>query len=129
MDGGDFESEEGAEAVGANVMDPGSGGEKHAGLHPVLKDRGPSHPGIQVGELGTGAPDGTYPWGIPPQGVPSSEGVRSMETSRGGWFYPPLEEAMQEVGLETIENYISHRQNTIFQYIATRTILETCLKK
>ena len=26
-----------------------------------------------------------------------------------GWFYPPLEDAMVEVGLEEVETYVSHR--------------------
>ena len=34
---------------------------------------------------------------------------------------------MQDVGLETIETYITCCQNTIYQYIATNPILEMCL--
>ena len=45
-----------------------------------------------------------------------------------GLFYPPLEEAMQEEGLDTTKTYITWCQKKIAQYIATPTILELCLK-
>ena len=46
----------------------------------------------------------------------------------GWWAYPPLEAAVASAsGLEEVETYILHRQNTIAQYIATRPILELCL--
>ena len=45
----------------------------------------------------------------------------------GRWIYPPLEAAMKAVGLEEVEMYVLHRQNTITQYIATRPILELCM--
>ena len=35
------------------------------------------------------------------------------------WIYPPLDEAMTEVGLEEVETYVLHRQNTVAHYIAT----------
>ena len=34
---------------------------------------------------------------------------------------------MSEAVLKEVENYVSHRQNTVAQYIATRTIMEICL--
>ena len=45
----------------------------------------------------------------------------------GGWFYPPLEDAMAEAGLQEMENYLSGCQNTVAQYIATRPIMGLCL--
>ena len=42
------------------------------------------------------------------------------------WVYPPIEEALEEAGLFTIEHYISVRQNTLAANIATRPILELC---
>ena len=30
-----------------------------------------------------------------------------------GWFYPPLEYAMAEAGLQEMETYVSGRQNTV----------------
>ena len=44
-----------------------------------------------------------------------------------GWFYPNTEEAMKEVDLENIENFIDFRQKKIAQNIMTHPILELCL--
>ena len=41
-----------------------------------------------------------------------------------GWGYPPIEEALENAGLETIGIYITRRQNTVAQYIATRPIFD-----
>ena len=41
-------------------------------------------------------------------------------------IYPPLREAMREVGFEGIRKAITRRQNTVAQYIATRPILDLC---
>ena len=43
-----------------------------------------------------------------------------------GGYPPPLGEAMREAGLEEVETYITQRQNTAAQYIATRPILDLC---
>ena len=45
----------------------------------------------------------------------------------GQWVYPPLEVDMSAMGPGGVEAYVLRRQNTIDQYIATRTILELCL--
>ena len=45
----------------------------------------------------------------------------------GGWVYPPMEDAMAEVGLQELETYVSCHQNTVAQYIATTTIIDLCL--
>ena len=50
-----FESEEGEEAVGTNVVDPGTGGGKRAGFWRVLQACGPCPPIIQAGDMGTDA--------------------------------------------------------------------------
>ena len=42
----------------------------------------------------------------------------------GSWAYPPLEEAMEETGFEGIRKFITRRQDTVAQYIATRPILD-----
>ena len=44
----------------------------------------------------------------------------------GSWEYPSLEEALVESGFEGIRKYITRRQNTVAQYIATRLILDLC---
>ena len=44
----------------------------------------------------------------------------------GEWFYPPLEAAMEAVGLFPMKVYVRKRQATIEQYIATRPILQLC---
>ena len=40
---------------------------------------------------------------------------------------PLLEDEMVEAGLKEMETYVYRRQNTVAQYIATRTIMEMCL--
>ena len=52
----------------------------------------------------------------------------SQTNSQGGgsWDYPPLVLAMVEAGFEEIGAYIVRRQNTVTQYIATRTIIDLC---
>ena len=42
----------------------------------------------------------------------------------GGWVYPPLEDVMDEVGLQEVDTYISLRQNTMAQYIANIPIID-----
>ena len=42
----------------------------------------------------------------------------------GRWSYPPLKEALRKAGLDWIRKYITMRQNTVVQYIATRPILD-----
>ena len=50
---------------------------------------------------------------------------RQLRRKGGGiWEYPPLEEAMAEAGFERIGTYITRRQNTVAQYIATQQILD-----
>ena len=44
-----------------------------------------------------------------------------------GCFYPPLEDAMAEAGLQELETYVSCFQNTVAQYIVTRPIMDLCL--
>ena len=38
-----------------------------------------------------------------------------------------LGEAMAEAGLQDIETYVAHSQNTFAQYIVTRKIMDLCL--
>ena len=40
---------------------------------------------------------------------------------------PPLWEAMAEAGMQYIETYVVHIQNTAAKYIATRPIMDLCL--
>ena len=45
----------------------------------------------------------------------------------GTWEFSPLGDAMRAAGLEEIETYVSRRQSTVAQYIATRPIIDLCL--
>ena len=45
----------------------------------------------------------------------------------GRWIYLPLEEAMEESGLQEVETYVSRFQNTVSQFIDTRPIMDLCL--
>ena len=44
----------------------------------------------------------------------------------GEWVYPPIEEALEEPGLYSIEHYINVRRRTLVQNVATRPIVELC---
>ena len=54
-------------------------------------------------------------------------GRKTQKGRDGVWFYPPLEDAMAEAGLQEVETYVYLRQNTVAQYIVTRPIMELCL--
>ena len=45
----------------------------------------------------------------------------------GVWVYPPMEDVMAESGFQDVETYVSHRQNTVAQYIAARPIMDLCM--
>ena len=45
----------------------------------------------------------------------------------GTWVYPPIGTALEMVGMDEIGVYITLRQNTVTQYIATRPIMDLCL--
>eukprot|EP00978_Attheya_sp_CCMP212_P044431 scaffold310270_cov55-Attheya_sp.AAC.1 len=42
------------------------------------------------------------------------------------WIYPPIEKALEEVGLWPIKKYTEKRQNTVADYVAMRPIFELC---
>ena len=44
-----------------------------------------------------------------------------------GWVYSPMEKTIVESRLQEVETYVSHRQNTVAQFIATRPIKDLCL--
>ena len=57
--------------------------------------------------------------------------MTGRQTRRGidrRWVYPPLTEAIDEAVLQEVGAYISRRQNTSSQFIATRTIMDLCLE-
>ena len=43
------------------------------------------------------------------------------------WPYPPMTMLIAEAGLEEVVTYITHRQNTVTHFIATRNIMDLCL--
>ena len=49
--------------------------------------------------------------------------------AEGIWEYPPFGDVMKVAGIEEIYSYISRRQNTVAQYIATHPILDLFLDK
>ena len=44
----------------------------------------------------------------------------------GKWTYTSAATAREEVGILTMEDYIRWRQNTVTQYIDTRSLLDLC---
>ena len=53
-------------------------------------------------------------------------GSNPRRMGEGRWEYNPLAAAMEEAGFEYIRVYITRRQNTVAQYIATLLILDLC---
>ena len=45
----------------------------------------------------------------------------------GGWVYPLLEDVMAEAVFQEVDTYTHSHQNTVAQYIATRSIMDLCL--
>ena len=50
-----------------------------------------------------------------------------MEVRGGRGGYTPLDEDMQEEELLDVETYVSRNQNTVTQFITTRTIMSLCM--
>ena len=49
-----------------------------------------------------------------------------QRTQDGRWRYTSAAAAREEAGFLTMEKYIRRRQNTVAQYIATRSLLDQC---
>ena len=47
-------------------------------------------------------------------------------TTDGTWKYDSMAAAREAAGFLTMEEYVRRRQNTIAQYIATRSLLDLC---
>ena len=64
---------------------------------------------------------------IPPQGGMQDD--KEATSTREGWHVdiPPVEDAMAEACLQEVETYVSCGQNTVVQFIATRTIMDLCM--
>ena len=45
----------------------------------------------------------------------------------GLWVYTAPEDTMAEAVFQEVETYVSHLQNTVAQFIATRPIMDLCL--
>ena len=55
-------------------------------------------------------------------------GQQPRRRKYGMWVYPPLMEAMVEVGLQEMDTYNTRCQNMVAEYIATRPIMNLCLE-
>ena len=85
-------------------------------------------PAIRVRDMG---PDTVYTYGagrIPPQGGPQTDGWEPRKGRGGGCVYLPLEDAMEESGLQEVETYIFCRQNTVAKYIVTMPLMDLCIE-
>ena len=82
---------------------------------------------------------GAETWAVSPAMLKALEGfhhrVACQLTGKVGrylpwedrWYYPPIEEALEEAGLFPIKVYIDRRQNTLVDHVATRPLLGLCL--
>ena len=43
------------------------------------------------------------------------------------WTHPSLEEVMVKAGVQEVETYVGHRQNTVAKFITTKPIMDLCL--
>ena len=55
------------------------------------------------------------------------EGMHTKRNTVGRWDHPHLDATVVVVGLQEFDTYIILLHNTIYQYIATRPILEICM--
>ena len=53
-------------------------------------------------------------------------GRKPQKERDGGWVYPLLAETTAEAELQEVETYISRRQDTVTQFIATRPVMDLC---
>ena len=53
-------------------------------------------------------------------------GQLPRRTTNGKWRYISAGAAREEAGFLTMEEYVRQRQNTVTQYIATRSLLDLC---
>ena len=51
---------------------------------------------------------------------------KPRKDENGVWTYPASKDALEEVGLLTIDEYIERRRETIVEYVATRPVLDLC---
>ena len=49
------------------------------------------------------------------------------DPTSGTWTYPPSEDALEEVGLHTIADYVQVRRQTIANFIVNRPIFNFCV--
>ena len=114
---------EGATEVVKTVQGVGKGGHGWMYLGNNLCGSGPGGPAVWVVDMCYDTTHGEGVVWIPPQGIPQYDGT---ETSEGGG-YPPLEEVMEEAGLQEVDTYVSHLHNTVTQFIIPRIIMDLCL--
>ena len=91
-----------------------------------FQDGPPGSPPLWLRDVGGDPPRQQDAGGLPPQGGRPADGQAALEVSRWRLGVPPLWAAIREAGLEEVETYITRRQNTVAQYIATQPILELC---
>ena len=109
--------------MGPAVSGADQGGSGCPDLREDLRGGGSGGHALRVENVGN---DTTHPEGfgrILQQGARRLTGRQPQRGRDGGWVYPPLEEAMAEEGLQEVEIYVSRRQNTAAQFIATRPIM------
>ena len=76
--------------------------------------------------MGGNSKDGAGVEWVPTWGGEAAHWETGAGEKDGDWHYPSLKGAMKEVGLTDIRTSIMKRQNTVAQYIATRTLLDLC---
>ncbi len=53
---------------------------------------------------------------------------RPIREANGVWHYPATADVLEEVGLQTMDEYIFQQRNTIAEWIMTRRLFLECWK-
>ena len=74
---------------------------------------------LWIVDVGDEPPHGPVPGILQNRGGRRITGIHPQRFLGGSWEYPPLDEAMQETGLEEVEAYVFRRNNMVKQYNLT----------
>ena len=124
---GDAQSLVGVTEVGADVQGAKQGGRRCPDLGDILRGGGSGDSIVYVGDVGVDTVYWEASGRFPPQGGLQADGTTTSERE-GRWVgVPPLAEAMDYMELQEVESYVSHRQNTVTQFIATKQVMDLFL--
>ena len=84
-------------------------------------------PALRVRDMGPDPADTEVAGRIPTYVGPQTDGATTAEGTGLRMGLPSLDDVTDKAGLQKVETYVSCRQTTKAQYVATRTIMYLCL--